>query len=937
MFVGAILGAFFCAGVFSEKTAGTAVLFGLVCGLLFGQLRKVKARLKKLEAELKKLADSRASASEALIGTAREGAATAPLASEPQAAVTTAPPAVATDVAPLAPFPAQPQPTAPAAIPEAAMSSTVAAAAVAASLAASPGGPPSLADGARLDVAAERAAPPAPAVPRMAPPDNVVVAWLKRWFSEGNVPVKVGVIVLFLGVAALLKYAADQGWLYVRIEFRLAGIAAAALAGLVFAWRKRDSHRNFALSLQGGAIGVLILTVFTAFKLYNLLPAGFAFALLVVIVAGAAMLAVLQDAIALAVLAIVGGFLAPILISTGSGNHVALFGYYAVLNAAVFGIAWIRPWRVLNLIGFAFTFGVGTFWGSLSYRPELFASTEPFLLLFFAFYLLIPVLYALRQAPDRRDLIDGTLVFGTPLIAFALQVALVEHARMPLAFTAVGAAAIYTALAALELRRWNLTLLGQSHALLALGFATLAVPLALSARSTSSTWALEGAALVWLGLRQSRRLPQWIGFALQGGAAFAYLIAYADHHPQQVILNGEFFSALLIALSALATARLLSLARMRELNIVFFVWGWLWLWFAWGDEIGRFAPDTLQADLSLVLIAATAVLAAELLRRWDWRECAWPAIAMFPLALPFVGFTADENHGPLEHWAIAAWVVWLVAALRALAVFTERKERLLAIVHSVFLWAVALLLATEFGHFVWRHLALVDIWVALASLLPFAALFWLALQRNRIATWPSPDAAETARRWLLAGVAAVLGICWLFGLVDPGDPAPLPYVPLLNPLELAQLGYLFLLLAWFRIAAREGGALVDGELRARALALAGVVLLTSITLRGAHFLGGVPWSDALWESPLAQAALSITWTVAGIAAMLLGKRRGSRAVWLGGAVLMAVVLVKLLLIDRRFMHDLPAIVGVLVVGVLLVAVGYFAPVPPRTALAGERT
>jgi len=257
----------------------------------------------------------------------------------------------------------------------------------------------------------------------------------------------------------------------------------------------------------------------------------------------------------LALLAIVGGFLAPILISTGNGNHVALFGYYALLNAAVFGIAWIRPWRALNLLGFAFTFGIGTFWGTLSYRPELFASTEPFLLLFFAFYLLIPLLYALRQAPDRRDLIDGTLVFGTPLIAFALQVALLEHASVPLAWTALGAAVIYIALAALELRRWNLLLLGQSHALLALGFATLAVPLALSARSTSCTWAIEGAALIWFGLRQQRQLPRWIGYALQGAAACAFVIAYAPDHPDRAILNGQFFSALLIALSALASAR----------------------------------------------------------------------------------------------------------------------------------------------------------------------------------------------------------------------------------------------------------------------------------------------------------------------------------------------------------------------------------------------
>jgi len=195
--------------------------------------------------------------------------------------------------------------------------------------------------------------------------------------------------------------------------------------------------------------------------------------------------------------------------------------------------------------------------------------------------------------------------------------------------------------------------------------------------------------------------------------------------------------------------------------------------------------------------------------------------------------------------------------------------------------------------------------------------------------WPSADAAEAGRHWLLVSLAGVMGVAWVLGMADPGDPAPLPYLPVLNPLELAQVGYLLLLLAWFRQAEEDGGAMLSGELRARALAIAGVALLTAITLRGAHFLGGVPWSDAMWTSPLAQAALSITWTLAGIAAMLLGKRRGSRAVWFGGAALMGVVLVKLLLIDRQFLHDLPAIIGVwipnLIFGLLAVVLYRRAP------------
>ncbi|WP_043801054.1 DUF2339 domain-containing protein, partial [Arenimonas malthae] len=194
---------------------------------------------------------------------------------------------------------------------------------------------------------------PLPAEPaEPAEPDVVTKAarLLKAWFFEGNVPVKLGVLVLLFGVAAAIKYAADAGWLTMPIEFRLAGIAAGAIAGLVWGLRSAAERPAFGLSLQGGAIGILLLVVFAAFRNYEVLGAMPAFVMVLILVAGASVLAVKQDAPALAVLGFIGGYLAPVLLSTGSGNHVALFSYYAVLNAAVFGIAWQRPWRALNLV-----------------------------------------------------------------------------------------------------------------------------------------------------------------------------------------------------------------------------------------------------------------------------------------------------------------------------------------------------------------------------------------------------------------------------------------------------------------------------------------------------------------------------------------------------------------------------------------------------------
>ncbi|HZE92850.1 MAG TPA: DUF2339 domain-containing protein [Rhizobacter sp.] len=557
-------------------------------------------------------------------------------------------------------------------------------------------------------------------------------------------------------------------------------------------------------------------------------------------------------------------------------------------------------------------------------------------MLFFAFYLLIPVLYARRLAPGQRGLIDSTLVFGMPLLAFPLQAALLHGERMPLAWSALGTAAIYTLLAALELRRLGLALLGQSHALLALGFATLAVPLALSARATACTWAIEGAALVWLGLRQQRRLPRWIGYGLQACAGLAFAHGYGVATDAVVILNGAFFGALLIALAGLVSARLLSRADARApLTVLLFVWAWGWWLAAGSGEIERFAPAMLKSDWWLVLIAMTGTLGAEAFRRLNWREAAWPALALFALAPVLLGFITGDNHGPLEGLAAVAWGLWLLAALIALHGLAARRHGFIHIVHFVFLWTIALALSVESGHVVDSHLALGDVWIALAALAPLGALFWCVLVRVAFVRWPAADAADRLRHWLLVSVAAVLGCAWFAGLFIGGTPAPLPYLPLINPLELAQLGFLLLLLTWYRRAADEGRALLNAEFRARALAVAGVILLTAITLRSAHFLGGVAWSDALWTSALAQAALSISWTVAGIAAMLLGKYRRSRAVWIGGSVLMGVVILKLLLIDRQHLHDLPAIIGMLAVGVLLIGVGYFAPVPPRNS--GEHT
>ncbi|HIQ16065.1 MAG TPA: DUF2339 domain-containing protein, partial [Leucothrix sp.] len=201
---------------------------------------------------------------------------------------------------------------------------------------------------------------------------------LKGYFTGGNLFVRIGIIILFFGVSFLLKYVSDQGLF--PIEYRLIGVVVLAMAFLGLGWRLRLKNETYALLLQGAGIGILYLDIYAAFSLYYLLPAMATFVLLFVVSMFSAALAVLQDSKSLAVLGFSGGFIAPVLASSGSNNYVGLFSYYAILNLAIVVVAWFKSWRALNLLGFAFTFIIGTAWGVMTYKSENFASVEPFLI-----------------------------------------------------------------------------------------------------------------------------------------------------------------------------------------------------------------------------------------------------------------------------------------------------------------------------------------------------------------------------------------------------------------------------------------------------------------------------------------------------------------------------------------------------------------------------
>lgn len=358
------------------------------------------------------------------------------------------------------------------------------------------------------------------------------IASARQWLLGGNTVLRVGVVLLFIGLAFLLRYASET--YSIPVEARYIAVALVALLLLILGWRIFPTRPQYGLILQGAGVAVLYLTIFAAMTLDHLLAPLLGMALMVGIVVLSGVLAVLQNAMSLACVAALGGFAAPVLASSGGGSHIGLFTYFAILDCGILGIAWFKAWRPLNLIGFTGTFAIGFAWGMRSYQPALFWSTEAFLLLFFFMYLAIGLLFARQRLLEGARLgsrfdgyyVDGSLLFGPPLAAFGLQCVLVKGFDLATAFSALGLGALYLGLGWALRRRdgVGLRLLIDTCVAIGMIFASLAIPLAVDNTWTSAAWAVEGAGLMWLGLRQQRVLMRCFAMLLQLGAAIAYLL-----------------------------------------------------------------------------------------------------------------------------------------------------------------------------------------------------------------------------------------------------------------------------------------------------------------------------------------------------------------------------------------------------------------------------
>jgi uncharacterized membrane protein len=767
-----------------------------------------------------------------------------------------------------------------------------------------------------------------------------LIAYGLAWLKRGNPLARIGIVILFFGGVFLAKYAADHSMF--PIELRFMALAAGAVALLVIGWRLRAKRGVYAEVLQGGGIAGLYLTVFAAASLYQLLPLGLAFGLMVLVALAAAVLAVAQNALSLAFIGTAGGFLAPILVSTGSGNHVALFSYYAILNVGIFAIAWFRTWRVLNVLGFVFTFSITGLWRASGYEQADLLSADLFLGLFFVMYVGVSILNCVRQPPNLKGYVSGSLVFGLPVVAFTLHATLVAHIEYALAWSALATGAFYLALAWMLLRsaRDSFRLLVEAFAALGIIFASLAIPLAFDTRMTAAMWAVEGAGLVWLGVRQQRKLARAFGALLQAAGGIGFLIGLHRVQDETPILNAAFLGSAMLAVSGLFTGFTLFRNRMQQARyesgatVAFALWGTAWWLFGGGAEISRSAPDWVLG-LFLFYVAATSAALGLLGARLSW-----PTSRHIALYLPALGavlglLIALDAHHPFAEAGTIGWFALFVALYWNLRRM-ERDQLLDPIatraLHAGSAWTFIVVIAVEATYQVDRHAA--GVW----PFLPWGVVLAIALaslaRRVLRPTWPLRVHLETYRVLVAAPIAIALA-SWvvLANLSSAGDPIWLPYLPLLNPLDVAvAVGVASGALWWTSLSAAQRMRVWPTDGRILIAIVAGIVFLwlNAALIRSLHHNFDAPITTyGIARSQFVQASLSIFWALLGFSAMTLAARKRWRYVWIVGGCLMLVVVAKLFLVDLSNVGTIARIVSFLTIGALLLVTGYLAPLPPK--------
>jgi uncharacterized membrane protein len=307
------------------------------------------------------------------------------------------------------------------------------------------------------------------------------------------------------------------------------------------------------------------------------------------------------------------------------------------------------------------------------------------------------------------------------------------------------------------------------------------------------------------------------------------------------------------------------------------------------------------------------------------------------MAVVLLGMAGAYVRHPFQYHGYVGWIIAFTVHLLVL-----RRHRSDEYEHATWLewwhaagfWLLAIVASWEFGWQIDHYVEGRRVWPLIAWAVVPGALIATFAARGAGLGWP---VSGQRRGYLYFGALPValflLGWIVVANFTSNGNPDPLPYVPLLNPLDIAQFGALLALATWYLLVRRMEIPGAKLPATSTALTLLGIVLfiaLNGVLLRTLHHYADVPFQfNRMMNSTLVQASFSLFWSLLALGAMFFANKRSLRTLWFVGAVLLVVVIGKLALVDLSNTGTVERIVSFIGVGLFCMVIGYFAPVPPK--------
>ena len=781
---------------------------------------------------------------------------------------------------------------------------------------------------------------------------------LFNWLIKVNIITKIAIIILFLGLTYLFKYGIEHQRHYLSPEVRILSALILGISLLAIGWKLRLKRQIYALILQGGAIAILYLTIFAAFKLYELIPALITFAILVVICSSSILFSILQRAISLAIIACVGGYVTPILLSDGSGNHVALFSYYLMISAAILIISITQSWRILNLIGFTFTFVVSLVWGIQSFTPEFYIECQIFILANLVIYGVLAVLLSIRSIHNKekyQNIIDLLLLFGAPLCGFGLQYAITQQWEFGPAFSSLGFGLFYLGGAFIIFHLWKSLAKTLSLYWLAIGvsFITLSIPLALSANWTATLWMFEGTAITWIMLSQKYYRTALSGTLIMSLGIISAAISLENNQLTPTLYTSLLgISSIILLVNACLwhqygqKTEVTKLIKSFCLSIAVVVWI-LWILLT----IPLFLQQIiLQIPLILLCFTVSFWLWYFIGKKINWNIIChgmvllWAVLAISLLKSHAVSYYYFSSYWPCN----LAWIAAFISGYIYLYKIQDSKinsntsiNNKLILLHISLFWLLLIWLAREIFHVFdilsWGYEVIK--WSLLATIASGITLLLYILIKRRYIT--SLSLIKSYWSIGLLPLISYMAFYLIVGLGMSGQIIYWPYIPIVNPLEESAIFSLIMLCVWLKLTINylqienKTTNFANFKVPLPNLILILLVVLTflwanSIVLRCLSQTFDITWSTfTLWHNNIVQMTASLLWMLSAVILIAIGHRYSLRKIWFCGQLIQLIVIIKLIFVDIREIDGLLRAFAFIGVALLMLLIGYLAPLPPK--------